>query len=164
MMRRLLGLLAVTGSLAACSTAPAPSPLDLSRPSGDPFLWAYGETGRDLAWLRYGQPASDNIGLAFSCPHSATTVRFETVVSGKKPELRLRSEAGERRYPAELKRSQLDGGMLAVGAIALTDPVLAAFAATGHIAQVEDRPYPQNAETLAERTDIRRFFAFCGGR
>ncbi|MDB5454740.1 MAG: hypothetical protein JWP92_325 [Caulobacter sp.] len=163
-MRRLLGLLAVTASLAACATTPRPPPLDLSPPSGDPFVWIYGETGRDLAWLRYGQPASDNIGLAFSCPRSATTVHFETGTSGKTAELRLRSEAGEGRYPAELKRSQLDGGVLAIGAIALTDKVLAAFEATGHIAQVEDRPYPQNAETPAEHTDIRRFFGFCRGR
>ena len=163
-MRRLALPLAATAMLAACSTAPPPPPLDLSPPSGDPFVWTYGETGRDLAWLRYGQPASDNVGLALSCPHSATTVRFETGTAGRKAELRLRSAAGERAYPAELKRSRLDGGVLATGAIALTDPILAAFEASGRIAQVEDRPYPQNAETPAERVDIRRFFAFCRGR
>jgi choline dehydrogenase-like flavoprotein len=163
-MRRRALPLATSVILAACATAPPPPGPEPSPPSGDPFVWTYGQGGRDLAWLRYGQPASDNVGLALSCPRSATTVHFETGTAGRKAELRLRSDSGERRYPAELKRSRLDGGVLATGAIALTDPVLASFEATGHIAQVEDRPYPQNAETAAERIDIRRFFAFCRGR
>ena len=51
----------------------------------------------------------------------------------------------------------------AVGEIPLADAVLAAFEKTGLISQVEDKAYPQDARTAAERADIKRFFGFCRG-
>ena len=41
--------------------------------------------------------------------------------------------------------------------------MLAAFEKTGLISQVEDKAYPQDARTPAERADIKRFFGFCRG-
>jgi hypothetical protein len=116
--------------------------------------------------LAYGLPDSDVVGIIFSCRRKATRVGFLTNLAEGKPgsgSVRFRSGKVQGRYAAKLIPSEIADGLDATGQIPLADPVLAAFEKTGLISQVEDRAYPQDARTPAERADIKRFFGFCRG-
>jgi hypothetical protein len=149
--------------LGACST-PAPPPGPAAAPAG--LKWHLFATPDAEKRLAYGLPDSDVVGIIFSCRRQATRVGFLTNLAEGKPgigSVRFRSGRVQGRYAAKLTPSEIADGLDAIGQIPLGDPVLAAFEKTGRISQVEDKAYPQDARTLAERTDIKRFFGFCRG-
>jgi len=158
-----LGLAASAAVLGACSTIGPPTG-PAAAPAG--MKWNFFATPDDGKRLAYGLPDSDVVGIIFSCRRKATTVGFHTNLADGKPGagvVRFRSGKARGRYAASLTPSEIADGLDATGAIPLTDPVLAAFEKTGLISQVEDRAYPQDARTPAERTDIKHFFGFCRG-
>lgn len=161
--RSWLLLAASAAVLGACSTV-APPPGPAPAPAG--MKWNYFGTPDNEKRLAYGLPDSDVVGIIFSCRRKTTAVGFLTNLAEGKPgpgAVRFRSGKVEGRYAARLTASEISDGMDAVGEIPLVDRVLAAFEKTGLISQVEDKAYPQDARTPAERDDIKRFFAFCRG-
>ncbi|WP_156390592.1 hypothetical protein [Caulobacter sp. Root487D2Y] len=171
MKRQGLWLLLAAGAavLGACSTTTAP-PMSMTTkkaaPVPDGMKWNYGAGPEGRALLAYGVPESDAVGVMFSCGRKGKTVSLVTDVNSGKPgpgAVRLSSGKVQGRYAVQLTRSEMTGGWEVIGQILLTDPVLAAFEKTGLISQIEDRAYPQDARTAAERADIKRFFGFCRG-
>ncbi|CAN5412266.1 hypothetical protein BH10PSE3_BH10PSE3_20230 [soil metagenome] len=160
-------LAASAAVLGACSTTAPPRPVaSQASPAPDGMKWNYFGTPDNDKRLAYGLPDSDVVGLIFSCRRKAPTVGFTTILIHGKPgsgEVRLRSGKTRGRYAAKTTPSEIADGLDAVGAIPLADAVLAAFEKTGLISQVEDKAYPQDARTAAERADIKRFFGFCRG-
>ena len=157
-----LMLAASAAVLGACSTT-APPPGPAAAPGMKWNLFATPEAEKRLA---YGLPDSDVVGIILSCRRKATSVGFLTNLAQGKPgagSVRFRSGRVQGRYAAKLTPSEIADGLDAIGQIPLADPVLAAFERTGRIGQVEDKAYPQDARTPAERTDIKRFFGFCRG-
>ncbi|TCS12719.1 hypothetical protein [Caulobacter sp. BK020] len=158
-----LMLAASAAVLGACSTTTPPTG-PATAPAG--MKWNAFATPDAEQRLAYGLPDSDAVGIIFSCRRKATSVGFLTNLVEGKPgsgSVRLRSGKVQGRYAARLTRSEIADGLDATGQIPLADPVLAAFEQTGLISQIEDRAYPQDARTSAERADIRRFFGFCRG-
>jgi len=156
-------LAASAAVLGACSTT-APPPGPAAAPAG--MKWNLFATPDAEKRLAYGLPDSDVVGIIFSCRRKATRVGFLTNLAEGKPgagSVRFRSARVQGRYVAKLTPSEIADGLDAIGQIPLADPVLAAFEKTGRISQVEDKAYPQDARTPAERTDIKRFFGFCRG-
>jgi hypothetical protein len=156
-------LAASAALLGACSTTgPAQGPA--AAPAG--MKWNAFATPEAEQRLAYGLPDSDVVGIIFSCRRKTTSVGFFTNLGSGKPgsgTVRLRSGKAQGRYAATLTPSEIADGLDAIGRIPLADPVLAVFEKTGLISQVEDRAYPQDARTPAERADIKRFFGFCRG-
>jgi hypothetical protein len=164
MKRQGLWLLLAAGAavLGACSTTTARAPA----PAPDGMKWNYFGTPDNDKRLAYGLPDSDVVGIIFSCRRKAPTVGFTTTLIHGKPGsgvVRFQSGKAQGRYAAQTTVSEIADGLDAVGVIPLADAVLAAFEKTGLIRQVEDRAYPQDARTPAERADIKRFFGFCRG-
>jgi hypothetical protein len=158
-----LGLAASAAVLGACSTT-APPVGPATAPAG--MKWNFFATPDDGKRLAYGLPDSDVVGIIFSCRRKTNAVGFHTNLADGKPGagvVRFRSGKAQGRYAASLTPSEIADGLDAIGAIPLADPVLAAFEKTGLISQVEDKAYPQDARTPAERADIKRFFGFCRG-
>jgi hypothetical protein len=156
-------LAASAAVLGACSTT-APPAGPATAPAG--MKWNAFATPDKEQRLAYGLPDSDVVGIIFSCRRKATAVDFHTNLVGGKPgagTVRFRSGKAQGRYAARLTPSEMSDGLDAIGQIPLADAVLAAFEKTGLISQVEDKAYPQDARTPAERTDIKRFFSFCRG-
>ena len=157
-------LAASAAVLGACSTTSGPAPVESAAPTG--MMWIYRLDTSKQAHLSYGVPDTDNVGIGLRCPRKAAAVAFFTSAD-KGPAgaglVRFQSGKAKGRYAAKLERSELTGGWDALGEIPLADPVLSAFEKTGLISQVEDRAYPQNARSAAERADIKRFFGFCRG-
>jgi len=156
-------LAASAAVLGACSTT-APPTGPATGPAG--MKWNYFATPDAEKRLAYGLPDSDVVGIIFSCRRKTTNVGFLTNLADGKPgsgSVRFRSGKAQGRYAARLTASEMTDGLEAAGQIPLADPVLAAFEKTGLISQVEDKAYPQDARTPAERADIRRFFGFCRG-
>lgn len=154
--------------LGACSTTapPTATPSQKAAPAPDGMKWNYASGPEGRALLAYGVPESDAVGLMFSCGRKARAVSLATDLSSGKAgpgTVRLSSGKVQGRFAVRLARSEMTGGWEAVGEIPLVDAVLAAFEKTGLISQVEDRAYPQDARTSAERADIKRFFGFCRG-
>ncbi len=165
MKRRGLWLLLAASAalLGACSTT-APPPSTASAPAG--MKWNAFTTPENEQRLAYGLPDSDVVGIIFSCRRKTPVVGFHTTLSQGKPgagTVRLQSGKARGRYAARLTPSEIADGLDAVGEIPLADAVLAAFEKTGLLSQVEDKAYPQDARTPAERADIKRFFGFCRG-
>lgn len=162
-------LAASAAVLGACSTTNAPPASLTSRapgPESDGLKWNYFGTPDNDKRLAYGLPDSDVVGIIFSCRRKTPTVGFTTTLARGKPgggSVRFRSGKAEGRYAVKTTPSEIAEGLDAVGAIPLADAVMAAFEQTGLISQVEDKAYPQNARTPAERADIKRFFGFCRG-
>jgi hypothetical protein len=158
-------LAASAAVLGACSTtAPPTATAPAAAPPG--MKWNAFDTPEKEKRLAFGLPDSDAVGLTFSCRRKASTIGFFSTLSHGKPgagQLRLRSGKAQGRYGAKLTLSEISDGLDAVGEIPLADAVLAAFEKTGLISQVEDKVYPQDARTAAERADIKRFFGFCRG-
>jgi len=169
MARRGFWLLLAAGAavLGACSTtAPPMSVKSTATPSPpvDPsMVWSYHKGAQGEAHLAFGTPDTDNAGIMLQCRPKGGAVEFFTELDRRADAVRFRSGAADKRYAAKLERSEMTGGWSALGEIRLPDPVLAAFEKTGLISQVEDRAYPQDARTAAERADIKRFFGFCRG-
>jgi hypothetical protein len=156
-------LAASAAALGACSTT-APPAGPAAAPAG--MKWNYFATPDAEKRLAYGLPDSDVVGIIFSCRRKTPAVGFHTNLVDGKPgsgTVRFRSDKVRGRYAARLTRSEIADGLEAIGEIPLADPVLAAFEKTGLISQVEDKAYPQDARTPAERADIKRFFGFCRG-
>jgi hypothetical protein len=152
--------------LGACSTTTAPPTTAMSATPPAEMVWSYRESPGGKVHLSYGVPDSDIAGILFDCRRRATAVGFATDLEKGKPGpgvVRFRSGKAEGRYAARLERSELTGGWSATGDIPLVDPVLASFEKTGLISQVEERAYPQNARSPAERASIKRFFGVCRG-
>jgi hypothetical protein len=154
--------------LGACSTTAPPASLRSQKaaPAPDGLKWNYFGTPENEKRLAYGLPDSDVVGIIFSCRRKTPAVGFHTSLIKGKPgagAVRFQSGKAQGRYAAELTPSEIADGLDAVGKIPLADAVLAAFEKTGLISQVEDRTYPQDARTAAERADIKRFFGFCRG-
>ena len=154
--------------LGACSTTAPPTALTSRAPAPAPggMKWNYFGTPEADKRLAYGLPDSDVVGIIFSCRRKTPTVGFTTTLIHGKPgsgAVRLRSGKAQGRYAVKTTPSEIADGLDAVGAIPLADAVLAAFEKTGLISQVEDKAYPQDAHTSAERADIKRFFDFCRG-
>lgn len=167
MRRQGFWLLLAVGAvvLGACSTT-AP-PLEI-KPAAAPagMKWNAFTTPDNEKRLAYGLPDSDVVGVIFSCRRKTSAVGFHTTVLKGKPgpgTVRFRSGKAQGRYAAQLTASEIADGLDAAGQIPLADAVLAAFEKTGLISQVEDKAYPQDARTAAERADIKRFFGFCRG-
>lgn len=170
MKRQGLWLLLVAGAavLGACSTTAPPTSLNapVSGPAPHGMKWNYFGTPDNDKRLAYGLPDSDVVGIIFSCHRKAPTVGFTTTLIQGKPGsgvVNLRSGKARGRYTVKTTPSEIADGLDAAGAIPLSDAVLAAFEQTGLISQVEDKAYPQDARTPAERADIKRFFGFCRG-
>ncbi len=150
--------------LGACSTLSSPPPS--ASGAADGMKWNAFATPDNERRLAYGLPDSDVVGIIFSCRRKTTAVGFQTTLSHGKPDagsVRFQSGKARGRYAAKLTPSEIADGLDAIGEIPLADAVLAAFEKTGLISQVEDKAYPQDARTSAERADIRRFFDFCRG-
>jgi len=167
MKRKGLWLLLVASAavLGACSTTAPPLAM---KPAAAPdgMKWNAFTTPYNEKRLAYGLPDSDVVGVIFSCRRKTSAVGFHTTLSSGKPgpgTVRFRSGKAQGRFAAQLTPSEIAGGLDAVGQIPLADAVLAAFEKTGLISQVEDKAYPQDARTAAERADIKRFFGFCRG-
>lgn len=167
MKRQGLWLVLATGAavLGACSTTAPPMTM---KPADAPaeLKWNYFGTPDNEKRLAYGLPDSDVVGLSFSCRRKTTAAGFVTTLAHGKPgtgTVRLQSGKAKGAYAARLTPSEIADGLDAVGQIPLADAVLAAFEKTGLISQVEDKAYPQDARTPAERADIKRFFGFCRG-
>ena len=171
MKRQGLWLLLAAGAagLGACSTTTAPRTALTSgalAPAPDGMKWNYFGTPDNDKRLAYGLPDSDVVGIIFSCRRKTPTVGFTTTLILGKPGsgvVRFQSGKAQGRYAAKTTASEIADGLDAVGTIPLADAVLAAFEKTGRISQVEDKAYPQDARTPAERADIERFFGFCRG-
>ena len=170
MKRRGLWLLLAAGAavLSACSTTVPPTSLKAEAPGPAPhgMKWNYFGTPDNDKRLAYGLPDSDVVGIIFSCHRKTPTVAFTTTLIHGKPGsglVSLRSGKAQGRYAAKTTPSEIADGLDAVGAIPLADAVLVAFEQTGLISQVDDKAYPQDARTPAERADIKRFFGFCRG-
>lgn len=154
--------------LGACSTTATSPSANLAGPARTPagMKWNAFVTPDNEQRLAYGLPDSDVVGIIFSCRRKTPVVGFATSLAKGKPgagTVRFRSGKAEGHYAARLTTSELVDGLDAVGDIPLADAVLAAFEKTGLISQVEDKTYPQDARTTAERADIKRFFGFCRG-
>jgi hypothetical protein len=154
--------------LGACSTTAPPMSMtaEKSAPAPDGLKWNYFGTPDNEKRLAYGLPDSDVVGIILSCRRKSPTVGFHTQLALGKPgtgTVGFRSGKAQGRYAAKLTRSEIADGLDAIGQIPLADAVLAAFEKTGLISQVEDKAYPQDARTPAERADIKRFFGFCRG-
>ena len=156
--------------LSACSTTAPPNAKLTAPPAPSTasagMKWNAFATPDDERRLAYGLPDSDVVGIIFSCRRKAPAVGFVTNLADGKPgtgTVRFRSGKAQGRYTARLTPSEIADGLDAVGEIPLADAVLAAFEKSGLISQVEDKPYPQDARTPAERADIKRFFGFCRG-
>jgi hypothetical protein len=167
MRRKSWCLLAVgAAALGVFTTARAASPRP--GPAFDPsMVWEYytGTAAGD-AHLNYQTADTDNVGILFQCRSKAGTIRFVTDVdkgAAGPGVVRFQSGKIKGRYAARLQSSELTGGWVASGEIPLRDSTLAAFEKTGRISLVEERVYPQNARTAAERTAIRHFFDACRG-
>jgi hypothetical protein len=167
-------LAASAAVLGACSTmgpraGPGAEPASASSsPAFDAsMVWGYhAGAAPGEAHLNYGTPDTDNVGMMFQCRREAGTVSFVTDLDKGAPgpgAVRFQSGKAKGRYVARLEKSELTDGWIAIGDIPLRDPVLAAFEQTGQISQVEDRLYPQNARSAAERAAIGRFFGVCRG-
>ncbi len=170
MKRQGLWLLAAASALAlgACSTTAPPMSMTSQKaaPAPDGMKWNAFTTPEKEQRLAYGLPDSDVVGIIFSCRRKAPAVGFHTNLAKGKPgtgTVRFQSGKVQGRYAAQLTQSEISDGLDAVGQIPLADAVLAAFEKSGLISQVEDRAYPQDARTAAERADIKRFFGFCRG-
>ncbi len=162
-------LAASAAVLGACSTTTAP-PMSMTSPKAAPapdgMKWNYERAPEGKMMLAYGVPASDVVGLVFSCERKAKSVGLVTDLARGKAGagvVRLNSGKAQGRYAVQLTRSELTGGWEASGDIPLANVVLAAFEKTGLISLVEDKAYPQDARSAAERADIKRFFGFCRG-
>lgn len=162
-------LAASAAVLGACSTtAPQMAMKPAKGPAAAPdgMKWNYFGTPENEKRLAYGLPDSDVVGIIFSCARKTSAVGLHTTLVNGKPgagTVRLRSGKAQGRYAAQLTPSEIADGLDAVGHIPLADAVLAAFEKTGLISQVDDKAYPQDARTAAERADIKRFFGFCRG-
>jgi hypothetical protein len=157
-------LAASAAVLGACSTTAPPMKTGPAAPPG--MKWNYFATPENEKRLAYGLPDSDVVGIIFSCRRKTPAVGFHTTLANGKPgagTVRFRSGKAQGRYAAKLTPSEISDGLDALGQIPLADAVLAAFEKTGLISQVEDKAYPQDARTAAERADIKRFFGFCRG-
>lgn len=158
-------LAASAAVLGACSTTAPPMTMKPAEaPAG--MKWNYFGTPDNEKRLAYGLPDSDVVGLSFSCRRKVTAVGLVTTLAPGKPgsgTVRLRSGKAKGAYAVRLTPSEIADGLDAVGQIPLADAVLAAFEKSGLISQVEDKAYPQDARTPAERADIKRFFGFCRG-
>jgi hypothetical protein len=171
MIRKGSWLLLAAGAvvLGACSTTAPPKATVTTTPGPavDPsMVWNAFATPDKEQRLAYGLPDSDVVGIIFSCRRKTPAVGFHTELAKGKPgtgSVRFQSGRAQGRYTARLTASELSDGPDAVGEIPLADAVLAAFEKTGLISQVEDKAYPQDARTAAERADIKRFFGFCRG-
>ncbi len=162
-------LAASAAVLGACSTPTAP-PMSLTpRAPGlapDRMQWNFNRDPEGEVKLAYGVPDTDNVGIMLFCRPRTASVQFATDLDKGKPGpsvVRFESGKTKGRYAASLEKSDASEGWIATGVIKLPEPVLAAFEKTGLISQVEDRVYPQDARTPAERADIKRFFGFCRG-
>ena len=154
--------------LGACSTTAPPMSMTAQKaaPTPDGMKWNYFATPENEKRLAYGLPDSDVVGIIFSCRGKAPAVGFHTNLAKGKPgagTVRFQSGKAQGRYAARLTLSEIGDGWEAIGQIPLGDAVLAAFEKSGLISQVEDKAYPQDARTAAERADIKRFFGFCRG-
>jgi hypothetical protein len=154
--------------LGACSTTAPPMSMTSQKTTSasDGMKWNYFGTPENEKRLAYGLPDSDVVGIIFSCRRKAPAVGFHTNLARGKPgsgTVRFQSGKAQGRYAARLTASEITDGLDAVGEIPLADAVLTAFEKTGLIRQVEDKAYPQDARTAAERADIKRFFGFCRG-
>jgi len=161
-------LAASAAVLGACSTTAPPAAMTSpnAAPAPDGMKWNAGKAAEGRMMLAYGLPESDAVGLVFSCAHKTKAVGLVTDLNKGKAGpgvVRLSSGKVQARYAVRLTRSEMTGAWEAAGQIPLGDAVLAAFEKTGLISQVEDRAYPQDARTTAERADIKRFFGFCRG-
>jgi hypothetical protein len=161
-------LAASTAVLGACSTTAPPMSMTAQKaaPAPDGMKWNYFGTPENEKRLAYGLPDSDVVGIIFSCRRKTPSVGFHTNLAKGKPgtgAVRFQSGKAQGRYAARLTSSEIAYGLDAAGEIPLVDAVLAAFEKTGLISQVEDKAYPQDARTAAERADIKRFFGFCRG-
>jgi hypothetical protein len=157
-------LAASAAVLGACSTTAPPMTTSPAAPPG--MKWNYFGTPENEKRLAYGLPDSDVVGIIFSCRRKTPAVGFHTTLGNGKPgsgTVRFRSGKAQGRYAAKLTPSEISDGLDALGQIPLADAVLASFEKTGLISQVEDKAYPQDARTAAERADIKRFFGFCRG-
>ncbi|MBO9560785.1 MAG: hypothetical protein J7515_19650 [Caulobacter sp.] len=161
-----LVLAAGAALLGACSTTAPPMAVKSATPApaSDPsMVWNYYKGAEGEVHLAFGTPDTDNTGILFQCRPKAGSVAFSTDLDKRAGAVRFRSGAADKRYAAKAQTSEMTGGWTAQGEIPLPDPVLAAFEKTGVISQVEDRVYPQNARTDAERAGIKRFFGVCRG-
>lgn len=154
--------------LGACSTTAPPMSMTAQKaaPAPDGMKWNAFATPEKEQRLAYGLPDSDVVGIIFSCARKTPAIGFHTNLAHGKAgpgTVRLQSGKAQGRYAVKLSSSEMTGGWEAVGQIPLGDVVLAAFEKTGLINQVEDRAYPQDARTAAERAAIKRFFGFCRG-
>jgi len=167
-MKRLgLWLLLATSAVVfgACSTT-GPGPAVPTGGVDASMVWDYYSGAKGEAHLNYGTPDTDNVGIMFQCRRKTGAVSFVTDLRKGAPGpgvARFQSGKAKGRYAAKLEKSELTDGWIAMGDIPLLDPVLAAFEKTGLISQVEDRVYPQNARSAAERAAISRFFGVCRG-
>jgi hypothetical protein len=161
-------LAASAAVLGACSTTAPPmsTTSQTAAPASNGMKWNYFATPENEKRLAYGLPDSDVVGIIFSCRRKTPAVGFHTSLAKGKPgagTVRFRSGKAQGRYAVRLTPSEIAGGLDAVGEIPLADAVLTAFEKTGLISQVEDKAYPQDARSAAERADIKRFFGFCRG-
>jgi hypothetical protein len=161
-------LAASAAVLGACSTTAPPMSMTSQKaaPAPDGLKWNYFGTPENEKRLAFGLPDSDVVGIIFSCRRKAPAVGFQTTLAKGKSgsgTARFQSGKAQGRYAARLTPSEIADGLDAIGEIPLADAVLAAFEKTGLISQVEDKAYPQDARTAAERADIKRFFGFCRG-
>ena len=170
MKRQGLWLLSAASAavLGACSTTAPPMSMTSQKaaPAPDGMKWNAFATPEKEQRLAYGLPDSDVVGIIFSCRRKTPAVGFHTNLAKGKPgagTVRFQSGKAQGRYAARLTPSEIADGLDAVGEIPLADAVLVAFEKSGLISQVEDKAYPQDARTAAERTDIKRFFGFCRG-
>ena len=165
-------LAASAAVLGACSTtAPRMStPSPVPGQAADGMKWGF-DRGFDSdpqgeVKLAYGEPDTDNVGIMLFCRPKTASVQFVTDLDKGRPGrgvVRFESGKDKGRYAASLEKSEASDGWIATGKIQLPDPVLSAFEKAGQISQVEDKTYPQNARTAAERADIKRFFGACRG-
>ncbi len=150
----------LAAALSACAT-PLVAP-DALAPGPDGTDWIFSAEG-DEGYLAFGTPESDDLRLGLRCRRGEADLEVTQIVPrGSRDEIALRAGGVTRRFPARSEPEQMSGGEFLTATVAGSDPVIAAFRASGRLDAV--RPGGRS-ETFAPQpgtTTVADFFEWCG--
>ncbi|HEY0102080.1 MAG TPA: hypothetical protein VGB60_01300 [Brevundimonas sp.] len=155
--------------VAACATVETPTPPGASpaSPAGEPspvagYDWFFhAEDGS--ARLAYGLAESDDLKLALECAQGSGTLALNSIAAkGARSEIHLESGGETERFRAASEPSQIHDGVFLTSEAPSGHPVFQRFRRIGWMAQWRGDAREAYAPQPASRSNIERFFAFCG--
>jgi hypothetical protein len=125
------------------------------------LAWSLYETEAEGAKLAYGAPASDNVVFMLTCQPRSGEVMVSATTSDDAALIRLKSAGETADFFGEAGPAGLGSGAYVEASAPADHPALLRFARTGQLSLKDADRTARLPVRIAERRQIRDFFAAC---